>query len=714
MRILLRAAALLLAATGWVTAQAAPVRTQYVEAELVAARQALVAGSTVELAVRLKHAPGWHTYWKNPGDSGLATRIEWQLPDGFAPGPIDWPTPKRIPVPPLANYGYEGELLLPVQLTVPRGVFPGPVTLKARVDWLVCKTICLPDGADLTLATQVVLGSPAPDPKWGPAIAAARASLPADLRGWTVVAAGRGDRIALELRPNDGAAAAPLPRTAYFFSAPEGLVEPAADQRLATEGAALRLTLPVASQLKPEVRRVEGVLVTDPPLAGNARAVNVDVAIDGAITAGPDRVAHGAGGERAESMTGGAELGLAAALGLALLGGIILNLMPCVFPVLSIKILGFAEQAHGDRRLMHAHAIAFGLGVVLSFLALAIVLLALKAGGGAVGWGFQLQSPAVVAALAALFFLLALNLSGVFEILVPLPDVPVRPARHPVAGSFGSGVLAAVVASPCTAPFMGAALGFAVTQGTTTALAVFGALGLGMALPYVILAWFPGWLARLPRPGPWLARLKQFLAFPLYGTVVWLAWVFGLQVGVDGIARLGAALVLLGLGAWLWGNAQRGARGVYRPGAIAAGAAAVALAASAALAPAADLVAATPSSAPSADAPAWQTFSRVGAQDVVAEGKPVFVDFTAAWCVTCQVNKKLVLDRDATLRAFAAKSVVLMRADWTRRDPEITAALAALGRNGVPVYVLYRPGKAPLVLPEVLSTGVIENALGSL
>jgi thiol:disulfide interchange protein DsbD len=714
MRILHRAAALVLAATGWVTAaQAAPVRTQYVEAELVAGQQALVAGTTVELAVRLKHAPGWHTYWKNPGDSGLATRIEWQLPDGFAPGPIDWPTPKRIPVPPLANYGYEGEVLLPVQVTVPRGAFPGPVTLKARVDWLVCKTICLPDGADLTLPTQVVLGSPVPDPKWGPAIAAARAALPVELRGWQVVAVGQGDRIAVELRPAEGGAPASPPRNAYFFSALEGLVEPAADQRLAAEGGVLRLMLPVTSQLKPDVRRVEGVLVTDPQLAGNARAVNVDVAITGTLSAGPDR-AHGAGGERPESMTGSAELGLAAAIALALLGGLILNLMPCVFPVLSIKILGFAEQAHGDRRLMHAHAAAFGVGVVLSFLALAAVLIALKAGGEAVGWGFQLQSPIVVAALAALFFLLALNLSGVFEILVPLPDAPVRPARHPIAASFGGGVLAAVVASPCTAPFMGAALGFAVTQGTSTALAVFGALGVGMALPYVILAWFPGWLARLPRPGPWLARLKQFLAFPLYGTVVWLAWVFGLQVGVDGIARLGAALVLLGLGAWLWGNAQRGARGVYRPGAIVAGVAAVAIAASTALAPAADSVAATPATTPSSDGAAWQTFSRAGAQDVVSGGKPVFVDFTAAWCVTCQVNKKLVLDRDATLRAFAAKSVVLMRADWTRRDPEITAALAALGRNGVPVYVLYRPGKAPLVLPEVLSAGVIESALASL
>ncbi|MEO7404752.1 MAG: thioredoxin family protein, partial [Burkholderiales bacterium] len=356
---------------------------------------------------------------------------------------------------------------------------------------------------------------------------------------------------------------------------------------------------------------------------------------------------------------------------------------------------------------MRMHGVAFAVGVVASFIVLAVVLLALRGTGAALGWGFQLQSPWVVTALAVLFFLLALNLSGVFEILVPLPDAPVQAPRHPLVGSFGAGVLAAVSASPCTAPFMGAALGFAITQSATLALAVFAALGVGMALPYALLSWFPAWLKRLPRPGPWLVRLKQFLAFPLYATVVWLVWVLGLQAGMEGVLRIGIVLVVLALASWLWGLAQRGAGSWTRIGAAVAVVVAILFALPIETEPPAESRAA-------ASASDWTPYSQARVDELVASGKPVFVDFTAAWCVTCQVNKKLVLETEAVRGAFASKSVTLMRADWTRRDVAITEALAALGRNGVPVYVLYRPGKAPLVLPEILQRSTIDEALGTL
>ena len=371
-----------------------------------------------------------------------------------------------------------------------------------------------------------------------------------------------------------------------------------------------------------------------------------------------------------------------------------------MFPILSLKVLGFARG--GGTVAMRANGLSFAAGVVLSFLALAGLLLALRAAGEAVGWGFQLQSPLVVTFLALLFFALGLNLSGVFEFQSLLPQsLASATLKHPAADSFLSGVLAAVVASPCTAPFMGAALGYAVTQGPGAALAVFGALGAGMAAPYVLLAWFPAWLKRLPRPGPWLARFKQFLAFPMYATVVWLAWVLSLQIGPNSIIWLGAAMVLIGMGAWM--ISQTG--GIWRIGA--------------AVAIGCGIAAAWPGSETSATTSAtkqdgWAPWAGGDIAALNAAGTPVFVDFTAAWCVTCQVNKKVVLETKPVREAFAAKSVKLMRADWTRRDPAITAALNDFGRNGVPVYVLYAPGKAPVILPEILSERIVTEALKAL
>jgi thiol:disulfide interchange protein DsbD len=395
---------------------------------------------------------------------------------------------------------------------------------------------------------------------------------------------------------------------------------------------------------------------------------------------------------------------------LAFVGGMLLNLMPCVFPVLSIKLLGLTKQA-AEPAALRTHALAYSGGVLASFLALAAALIALQAAGAAVGWGFQLQEPGVVFVLVLLFVAIGLNLMGTLEFgsLLP-PGVAQWRARSPAGDAFGCGVLAVVAASPCTAPFMGAALGFALTQSPTVAMAVFGALGLGMALPYACLTLMPGWRSRLPKPGVWMLHLRQGLAFPMFATAVWLLWVLGQQAGVGAMTRVLMALV--GFGALVWLADIGGVRGWFGK-AVGAGAMA------------ALLVWSWPSEQPSAGATpaqgareaaaeAWQPYDEARIAELTTEGRPVFVDFTAAWCVSCQVNKRLVLNTDQTQQAFAQANVVLMRADWTRRDAVITQALARLGRNGVPVYVLFRPGREPVLLPEILSHGAVRDALSTL
>jgi thiol:disulfide interchange protein len=404
-----------------------------------------------------------------------------------------------------------------------------------------------------------------------------------------------------------------------------------------------------------------------------------------------------------------AGIGLGVALLLAFAGGMILNLMPCVFPVLSIKLLGLARQS-GEPAALRTHALAYGAGVLLSFLALALGLIGLQQAGAAVGWGFQLQEPGLVFVLALLFFAIGLNLMGAYEFANLLPQrAAAWRARSPAADAFAGGVLAVVAASPCTAPFMGAALGFALTQSPAVALAVFAALGLGMALPYMALAVAPGWRRRLPRPGPWMERLKQALAFPMFATAVWLLWVLGQQSGVGAMARGLMALVGVALLLWLAhvGAMRRG---------LGKGAGVLALAGL--LAWSWPTEAPEPAQAARGATPVaeggWLPYDEAALARFAAEGRPVFVDFTAAWCVSCQVNKRLVLNTPEVQQAFARANVVLVRADWTRRDAVITQALARLGRNGVPVYVLHRPGREPLLLPEILSTAIVKEALSTL
>ncbi len=460
-------------------------------------------------------------------------------------------------------------------------------------------------------------------------------------------------------------------------------------------------------------RSLRGVLTASDGLAaqgGAARAALVDTPIVGAVVAGPKPALAAAPAldlDPAAPRAGATAVTLVAALALAFAGGIILNLMPCVFPVLSLKAVALAAPGHGDRRGLRASGLVFGAGVIATFVALAALLLALRAAGEEVGWGFQLQSPAVVTALAVLFFVLALNLSGVFEFRA-LWTSGGRTLAHPYADAFFSGVIAVVIASPCTAPFMGAALGYALTAPASATLAVFVALGAGMALPFTLLSWFPGWRRMLPRPGPWMAFLKQVLAFPLYATVAWLAWVLGAQVDNDAVMRLSITLVVVAFALWAWHAVRVGASRAFRAAALIAFGVAAAVAWPLLRG---DAAASAAAARPASTDAAWQPWSATRVADLTRDGRPVFVDFTAAWCVTCQVNKRLVLNDAAVREAFAARNVALVRADWTRRDPAITEALAALGRNGVPVYVLYRPGREPVLLPEVLSKGVVTDAL---
>ncbi len=681
---------------------AAPIKTDHAEVELIAEKTALVVGEKNVIGLSIKHAPHWHTYWKNPGDSGYPTKITWDVPSGYGVGEFDWPTPKRLPTGPIVNFGYEGEALLPVTISVPLSAKVGEtITLKGKAEWLVCKDVCIPEEG--IVAVSLPVGKDNAPTGAASRFAAARTATPGDASAWaaTLYAAASPAREAwLDLVAPVGAA----PLTALdVFPVPEQVNDPSVQQVYRTaQGYAVKLKLVDGVKLPermPIVLAASGPIGAKGEVAGNTLATVSNAAF--VLPAG----ATALNGAAASAGSSSNSLTFWSALLLAFLGGMVLNLMPCVFPVLSLKILSFAQhsgKAAESRTAMRQHGIYYAIGVVLSFLALAGVMLALKSAGSAVGWGFQLQNPGVVWVLAVIFFLIGLNLMGAFEVgqLAPSSLLSMQ-AKHPGVDAFFSGVLAVIAASPCTAPFMGAALGFALTQSAAAALAVFAALGIGMALPYVLLAWFPKWLDKLPRPGQWMITFKQLLAFPMFLTVVWLVWVISLQAGADGAAIGLLGLVGLAFAAWLIGSMKSGVRWAG----VAAAVIAMALAW-----PASEPVQAATNSSKTSKAN-WQPWDPDAVAKLNAEGKPVFVDFTAAWCVSCQANKRLVLTRAEIETLFAQKNVTLMRADWTNRDERITQALAAMNRSGVPVYVLHAPGKAPQLLPELLTTGIVKEAL---
>lgn len=683
-------------------ALAAPVDTGHLTAELVPQTQGVAPGQTTHVALRQKIDKGWHTYWRNSGDSGEPTQIAWTLPTGWTAGDIVWAPPSRQPTGPLMNYGYSDEVLLPVAITAPADARPGEtVTLKAHASFLVCEEICVPEDAELTLSLPVTAGPAPPDPKWGQPIAAALAAAPRPA-GLTAAFERGGETLKLAVTgaPLNGAAAA----DAYFFPFDGTVIDHARPQAVerGPEGLTLTLTPGVAFQAPQPPAAMAGVLSVD----GKAYEIS---AVPGPLPA----AAAGLGPPAQPAKAAGGGLGLAAAALFAFVGGLVLNLMPCVFPVLAMKATAFARHADA-RQAARAHGLAFLGGVLATFLGLALILIAVRAGGAAVGWGFQLQSPPIVAGLSLLMLAVALNLSGAFEIGQSLQGVGTGLAsRRGLAGAFFTGALAVIVAAPCTAPLMGPAMGWALTQSAPAALAVFAALGLGFAAPFTLAAFAPGLLARLPKPGPWMDTFRRLMAFPMYGAAAWLAWVLTVQAGETALARILAAGVALAFAAWLFGRWQRGRAAGRRPVALAAlaGAAGV-LAVAASVTPGYQLAQPAAAEPATPDKLAYEPWSAERLAAARAEGRPVFVNFTAAWCVSCQVNEKVALSTDKVAKAFAATDAIYLKGDWTRKDAVIEAELARHGRAGVPLYLVYGAnGGDGVILPQLLTADTVVRAL---
>jgi thiol:disulfide interchange protein/DsbC/DsbD-like thiol-disulfide interchange protein len=702
------------------------VTTPQVRAELLAhAPLGVALGQSVMVGLQMTHQPEWHTYWKNSGDSGQPTELAWTLPAGVTAGEVQWPTPKKIPIGTLANYGYEGTVLLAVPFTIGPDFQPSAagaaLQVKLKAVWLVCRKECIPEEGEFAISIPV-RGATALNAAAFDAAAAARPRDVPNLPGLSSTAQIAGDQLQFNIHnlpiPLRGKTLALYPETAEVLHNAAALGK---DWVQAWKGVVWTASMPLSAQRSASPRNMPVVLATEdgqqayrveaqvlgewPKVAAPA-AMPPELEAALKANAASQRAPVNASGQALNTQGAGAA-GLLPALLLALLGGMILNLMPCVFPVLAIKVMGFAQHAH-DRRARMRHGLAYTVGVVLSFVALGGLMLALRAGGEALGWGFQLQSPWVVASLAALFTLLGLNLIGVFEFANVLPSsVATLQAKNPQVDAFLSGVLAVAIASPCTAPFMGASLGFALGLPAWQALAVFAALGVGMALPYLAATWVPAIAHLLPRPGAWMEVFKKAMAFPMFATVVWLVWVLGQQTGVDGAGAL--LLLLVGLSMLVWALSLQGrARAVITTLSIAA-------CATFYWATGQYVTQSLPeNSTPVALASGWQAWEPGKVDQVLAKGQPVFVDFTAAWCVTCQLNKKTTLNNAEVLADFKAKNVQLLRADWTRRDPAITQALSALGRQGVPVYVLYPLGSAPVVMSEILSPAEVRAQIAKL
>lgn len=701
-------AAFSISASAQIASQKTVVTTDQVRAELMAhAPQGVTPGQPVWLGLQIRHQPEWHTYWKNSGDSGLPTQLEWTLPPGVLAGDIAWPLPKKISLGKLVNYGYEGALLLPVPLTITPDFKPSllnpDLTVKLKASWLVCRKECIPEEGEFTLSIPVK-GSTALN---GAAFDAALAAQPQPL------AASPDSRLTLDGQTLkltlSGLPAQLQGQTIEAFPETAEVINPSAPWQQAWQGTVWTATLPLAETRSASPALLPLVLThqgrgwrIELPVSGEwPKTTTPPAALSPALQAALDANAQGA----ATTPTAVSTSFIAALLG-ALLGGLILNLMPCVFPVLAIKVLSFTRHAD-DHRGHRISGLAYTAGVVLSFVLLGLLLLGLRAAGESLGWGFQLQNPGVVAALAALFTLIGLNLAGVFEFGQFAPSsLAAFQARHPVVDAFLTGVLAVAVASPCTAPFMGASLGLAVALPAAQALLIFASIGLGLALPYLAASFVPAFARALPRPGAWMDALRKLLAFPMFGTVAWLVWVLGHQSGVDGAGALLALLVVFS--AVIWSLTLTGrSRLVFATILIAAGAWLTW-----AIGPFAlknQATAETP-----AEGERWQAWAPGRVEQLLAAKQTVFVDFTAAWCVTCQYNKQTTLADAAVLAEMDAKKVQMLRADWTRRDPAITAALAQLGRNGVPVYVFYKQGMAPIVLSEILSVQEVRAALAQL
>ncbi|WP_273028689.1 protein-disulfide reductase DsbD family protein [Massilia timonae] len=654
---------------------------------LVSEYAAVSPGQALRIGLRQRLAPHWHTYWKNPGDAGSPPSIAFNAPPGATVGEIAWPGPDRFIIGPVASYGYENEIVFPMTLTVPRDARPGSqLVLEADADWVVCEKECIPEEGKFRLALPVEASA---RPASAGILAAFKSAdarqpqpQPADWRA--SVSAGESTlQLAVE---GEGISPASV-RSALYFPDSWGVVDHVADQALTVEEGRLTLATTKGQGYAPGPSA--GLLaITDG--GGQKRWFALEL-----TPAAPAPAAEAP-----------AALPLWQMALFAFLGGLILNLMPCVFPVLAIKATAVAAMSGSDRRAVRLSGLFYTLGVLAAFMALALALLAVRLGGSAVGWGFQFQSPLFVAAMSWLILAIGLNLSGVFEVGGALAGAGQGLAeRKGHAGSFFTGLLAVVVATPCTAPFMGAAIGSALVAPAYVSLAVFAMMGLGLALPFLLLGMFPALARRLPRPGAWMVTLRQAMAFPMYATAAWLLWVLAQQAGEAGLRMALAGLVLVGLVAWLVGLGQHGTRKRWWPrGAAVAGVAGI-VGLMAALHGAGPVAAASPAQSMQAE-----PYSAERLAFLRAEGKPVFVNMTAAWCITCLVNERTTLSTAAVQQAMRERGVVYMKGDWTNRDPAITAFLQSFQRDGLPFYAFYPAGKEPVVLPPVLTQSIVTES----
>jgi len=661
-----------------------------VEASLLADTSAVVPGKPFRLGLLLRMAPGWHTYWENPGDSGLATTFDPQLPDGFTAGPIVWPLPKRLVEPgDIQVYAYKGEVLLVRTITPPAAISAPEITIAAKSSWLVCEAICIPGKAEVQLTLPVAASAePANADLFAQfaALAPSGEQPPLDL-SWTPTPTGWN----LGLRNATGASRADFypfadDKHSVGHTAPRELVDGTAD-----------LAIPVAGSAP-----VRGVVVLE-----NGQPRGWIVQSEAAVK---------------PTATPAAKSGLWTYLLFGFLGGFILNLMPCVLPVISLKIFGFMRQAGDSRADILKHGFAFAAGIFFWFLGLAAVIIALKAAGNEVTWAFQFQNPWFNFAIGAVVFVFALNLFGVFEIVLPgraSQGIAEAGSHGGLTGSFAQGVLATLLATPCTAPFLGTALGFAFSQTSVVIAAMFASIAAGMAFPYLLLSAQPGWMKFLPKPGAWMERLKQFMGFPLLATLLWLLYVIGQQRGTDAVIWASAAYLFLGLAAWLYG-AFLGPLSSGRAKTLATAGIALSLLlglgyfAGNLFARAAAALPEKSSTTPTDGIP-WVPYSEAELQRLLGEGKSVFLDFTADWCITCKFNMRTAIDTKAVRAAFEKLGIVPMLADWTNSNPEITKKLAQFDRVGVPFYLFYPPGQQdnPVILPELLTEQVVLRAIGA-
>ena len=684
-------------------APTAVVSTPQVRAELlVHAPEGVAPGKPMYAGLWLKHQPEWHTYWLNAGDSGLATQLDWALPAGLSAGKTAWPLPHKIAVGNLTNYGYEGQTLLVTPITVGSDfkALTGPLNLQLKAQWLVCRQECIPQEGTFQLALS-------PHTSYASSAVLFENVLrqqPHPLTGarHTATAAGHAMQVKVSGLPKvlQGQKLEVFPTQSDLL---EASTERHPQAQQAWEGEIWTAVLPASSMRVSQPAQFGLMLVHGQGAARSAWLA--EVAVQGAW-AEPAPVTPAAMVTTPPATASG--LGFGAALLGALLGGLILNLMPCVLPVLALKVLSFTRP-HANPWVHRMAGLTYGLGVMASTFMLGAVVMGLRAAGDQLGWGFQLQSPWVVSGLCILFTLIALNLWDVFQVHQVLPSRLLSwESRHPALDTLLSGVLTVAIATPCTAPFMGASIGLAIGLPVWQGLLIFVMLGFGLALPVLLISWFPALSNRLPRPGPWMNTLRHALAFPMLATVIWLLWVLGQQTDMHAVATLlGVLLLLSGL---LWSlTLQYRVRLVL--GTLFGAMLLWALTQTSALLSEVD----TPNRPVASTAgERWQAWSEERVQAALATGQPVFVDFTAAWCVTCQVNKRTTLANAEVLADFDSRRVLLLRADWTRQDPVITRALSALGRSGVPVYVLYSQNRPAQVLSELISVSEVRQALQDL